>query len=104
MVLKLRLNPLPKVPVEDRRMLAVVDLALVRDAADIDRVRQDLVEVAAAERTPAGQAACAIGAGRKPDPLVLQALPQQDHALSLEIAKKEIAHDPGVVVDNVKGA
>src|SRR5208282_883573 len=45
MIAQALLNPIPKVLIDDRRMLAFVDLAFMRDAADIDGVRQEFVNV-----------------------------------------------------------
>jgi hypothetical protein len=42
--------------IDDRRMLAFVDLAFMGDAADIDRLRQEFVDVPPAEQAAAGRA------------------------------------------------
>jgi hypothetical protein len=42
---KLGLNTVPSRLVDYSRMLPVMDVPLVREPADIDRVRQDLVEM-----------------------------------------------------------
>src|SRR5829696_1297216 len=44
------------------RMLALVGLALMGEPPGIDRVREDLVEVATAERLPAPRPTCPVGA------------------------------------------
>jgi hypothetical protein len=85
-------------------MLAFVRLALVGDPADVDRVGQDLVDVAPAERTAAGRAAGAIDADRKPKALDVQLLFETHYAPSLEISPKEGAHDLRMVLDDMQRA
>ena len=63
MVCKQKLDPLPRLPIDDRTVKALVSLALVSQPPEIDRVRQDLVDVAAAERTSALWPARAIDSG-----------------------------------------
>jgi hypothetical protein len=55
MLTQVLLDLVPQVLRHDRLVLAFVDLALVGDPADVDRVRQNLVDVAAADRTAAGR-------------------------------------------------
>ena len=74
------LNPIPKVLIDDRRMLAFMDLAFMGDAADIDRVRQEFVDVPPAEQAAAGRAACAIDANRNPQTLGVEGLFEADDA------------------------
>ena len=54
---KLCLDRIPDVTVDDRLVLAGIALALVGDLADIDRVVQQLVDMAGTERCAAGAAA-----------------------------------------------
>ena len=58
LALELLLDPVPGLQVDDRRMKAVVDLPFMAQPSDIDRVRQDPVEVA-----PGHQVAAAPFAG-----------------------------------------
>ena len=44
MIAQALLNPIPKVLIDDRRMLAFVDLAFMGDAADIDRVDPSVLD------------------------------------------------------------
>ena len=68
-LLRLALQPLldlvPCLNVHDRRMKAIVDLPFVVQPTDIDRIRQDPVEVASRDRSAAGPSAgCARPNGR----------------------------------------
>lgn len=54
---KALLERVPNGRIDDRRMLAFVDLVAVPDAADIERIGQDLVHMAATEGRPAGRTA-----------------------------------------------
>src|SRR3954454_16256955 len=49
---------------KDRGMLGIIGLLLVRQPPDVDRVGQDLVEVAPAERLAAAAPTCSIDALR----------------------------------------
>jgi hypothetical protein len=98
------LNPIPKVLIDDRRMLAFMDLAFMGDAADIDRVRQEFVDVPPAEQAAAGRAACAIDANRNPQTLGVEGLLEADDASRFEIALEQGAHDRGMIIDDVQSA
>jgi hypothetical protein len=88
-VAKTLLDLIPQLLRHDRLVLAVVDSALMADPPDIDRVRQDLVDMASAERTAARRPACAIDADRKPKALSVQLLFETNYASSLEISPEE---------------
>ena len=79
-------------------------VALVRDPADIDRVRQYLVDVTPAQKAPAGRSACPIGADGKPEVFAVDDLLEPDHAPDFEIAPKEIAHELSMMFDNMQSA
>ncbi len=83
------LNPIPKVPIDDRRMLAFMDLAFMGDAADIDRVRQEFEDMPAAEQAAPGRAACAINANRNPQALGVEGLLKAHDASRFEIALEQ---------------
>jgi hypothetical protein len=85
-------------------MLAFMDLALMSDPADIDRVRQELVDVPTAEQAAAGRAATAIDADRNPNPVSVELLFEAHHASRPEIAAKQRPHDLGMIFDDVQGA
>jgi hypothetical protein len=82
-VAKTSLDLVPQVFGHDCGVLALVDLALLRDPADIDRVRQDLVDMAPADRTTAGRAAGAIDADWKPKALRVETLLEANDAFRL---------------------
>src|SRR5271166_5481852 len=98
------LNPIPKVLIDDRRMLAFVDLAFMRDAADIDGVRQEFVNVPPAEQAAAGRVARAIDANRNPQTLGVEGLLKADDASCFEIAPEQRAHDRSMIIDDVQSA
>ena len=81
-----------------------MNLALMSDAADVDRVRQDLVDMPPAEQAAARRAACAIDADRDPKALGIESLVETHDASSLEIAAKEGAYDLGMILDDVQCA
>jgi len=83
---------------------AIVDLAFMGDAADIDRVRQEFVDVSPAEQTAAGRAACAIDANRNSQALGVEGLLKADDASRFEIAPEEGAHDRCMIIDDVQSA
>jgi hypothetical protein len=67
-------------------MLAFVHLALMGDLADIDWVRQDLVNVPSTKQAAAGRAATTIDADRNPKALSVETLLETHHAPSLQIS------------------
>src|SRR5271168_5385507 len=74
------------------------------DPADVDRVRQDLVDVPSTEQSAPGRAATAIDADRNPNLLRVELLLEAHYASRLEIAPKEGAHDCCMILDDAKGA
>jgi hypothetical protein len=56
-LIELRLNRVPKVVRNYRRMPAVINRSFVSDAANINRVAKEVVEMAAAEGDATGSAA-----------------------------------------------
>src|ERR1700679_2141989 len=85
-------------------MLAFVHLAFMSDATDVDRVRQDLVDVPPAEKPAAGRAARAVDADRKPRILSVELLFETHHASHLEVSPKEGAHDLGMILNGMHSA
>jgi transketolase len=84
---------------DDRPVLAIVDLAFVAEAAHIDRVGQDLVEVASAERAAARGAIRAVGSGGDHQPLPVQSLLQADLAYARPAAEKSASlKSPGDII------
>jgi hypothetical protein len=61
MIGKPALDPVPALMIDDRGMKAFVDLVLVGQPTDVNRVRQDLVEMPPADQAAARDLAPAIG-------------------------------------------
>ncbi len=53
-LLQLELDPVPPLGIDDRRMLAIMHLVPVPDAARVERVRQDVMDVTPVEQIAAG--------------------------------------------------
>src|SRR5579864_5796793 len=104
MILELALYPVPKVATDDRRMLALMHLTLMSDLADVDRVRQDLVEMASAERPAAGRPPCPVDPDRKPDILGVEELLEPDDASGLQIPSKDHPYDRSMIFNAMQGA
>ena len=85
-------------------MLAFMDLALMGDPADVDRVRQDLIDMPPTEQSAAGRAARAIDADRNPKALSIESLFEANDASRFQIAPEDGAHDRCMVLDDVQGA
>src|SRR6202042_850080 len=82
-------DPVPALVIDDRGMKAFMDLVLVSQPTDVDRVRQDLVEMPSADQAASGCLALAIGSCRQPDVLLVQSSLEPHDAARLEIASKE---------------
>src|SRR5271167_2057240 len=85
-------------------MLTFMDLALVGDTPDIDRVRQESIDMPPTEQAAAGRAASAIDADRKPNALSIELLFEAHHASRLEIAAKQGPYDCCMILDDAQGA
>ena len=83
-------------------MLAFVHLAFMADPADIDRIRQNPVDMAPAERAAARRPVRAIDPDRKPKVLSIETLLETHNAPSLEITLEERAHDLGMTLDDMQ--
>src|SRR5436190_5133574 len=75
-----RLDCCPSVWLDHRIMLAGVQLAFVRDLADVDRVRQDPIEVTARERPAASQYPGCRGEALRCPSEAIDGVLQQTHA------------------------
>jgi hypothetical protein len=80
-----------------------VNLAFMGDPPDIDRVRQELIDMPPTERTAAGRAAAAIDADQNPKAFSVKLLSETRHASRLEISPEEGAHDLGMILDDAQG-
>src|SRR6202453_3161717 len=85
-------------------MLAFMDLVFMGNPADIDRVRQELIDMPPTEQAAPGRAATAIDADRKPNAFSVELLLKAHHASRLEIAAKQGPHDLGMIFDDVQRA
>src|SRR5947208_14366795 len=92
------LRSIPGFLIDDRRMLASIVPSLMGEPADINGVRQDLVEMAAAKQAAAGFAPRAVDAERQAVVLAVEGRLQRDNGPAAEIAAENLAHDGGVVV------
>jgi hypothetical protein len=99
---KLTLDPVPALVIDDRGMKAFMDLILVGQPTDVDRVRQDLIEMPSADQPASGRLAPAIGSSWQPDVLLIQSDLEPHDAADLEIAPKEIAHEDGMLLDDME--
>ncbi len=98
------LDSIPGLFVDDRRVLPFVNLTFVTEPADIDGVREYLIEMSPADESAAGHLALAICAKGKTDVLRDQEGIQLGDASDLEIAREKIAYDYGVLLDDVQRA
>src|SRR5215207_10754660 len=73
------LNTVPSGLVDDSRMLPVMDVPLVREPADIDRVRQDLVEMPPAERLATAPPPGSVNPLRDEDVVLMKLFIQRAH-------------------------
>jgi class 3 adenylate cyclase len=87
MIAQTSLDVLPQLLCHDRRVLAFVHLAFMGDPADIDRVRQEFIDLPSAEQAAARRAATAVDADRNPNSLSVELLLEARHASCLEIAR-----------------
>src|SRR5882757_7832862 len=102
MVGELALDPIPALVIDDRTVKAITDLVLVGQPTDVDRVRQDLVQMPSADQPASGRLALAIGPNRESDVLLVQSSLEPDDAAGLQIAAKEIAHEGGMLLDDME--
>src|ERR1700751_5781921 len=93
---ELILNGGPGLGIDQRRMLPGIELALVRNLTDVDRVRQQMVDVSAGEGS-----AAALGAARRravlcPEPQAVNLLLDPAHAAELTIKGEDATHGLGL--------
>src|SRR5208337_2243189 len=101
----LREHPLDFVPglmIDNRVMKAFMNLALVGQPAEVNRVRQDLIKVPSADQPAAGGFPTAVGSNGQPNFLLVQKTIEPHDAADLEIAPKEIAHEDGMLFDDME--
>src|SRR5271166_5860914 len=98
------LDPVPGLRVDDRRMESVVDLPFVTQPSDIDRVRQNPVEMASRDRGPAGPSASPAHSDWRANVLGVEDGLEADHAGNFEITAEQGADELALVFDDVEGA
>ena len=96
------LDFVPGLMIDNRVMKPFMNLALVGQPAEVNRVRQDLVEVPSADQPAACHLAPAVGSNGQPDVLLVQNSIEPHDAADLEIAPKEVAHEGGMLFDDME--
>src|SRR6267142_1069046 len=86
----------PGIAIDQRRMLPGVELALVRNLTDVDRVRQQVVEVPAREGFAAALDAARRCATLCAEPEAVGRLLDPAHAAELTIQSEDAAHGLGL--------
>ena len=89
---KQKLDPVPCLLINDRIVKTIVGLALVGQPPEVDRVRQDLVEMAPTDQPAAYGLARPVGPQRQPGVLVVEKCLEPHDAADLEITPIEIAN------------
>src|SRR6202040_474519 len=97
---ELLLNGIPQWLIDDRRVLATMELALVNDLAEIGAVLQRLVERAARERLAADDAARKARPWLTFDPAGLELRLQQSDRAEFGIAAENQPNGIGLAVDH----
>jgi hypothetical protein len=98
------LHRIPGRRVDDRRMLALMDPALVGEPADIDRVRQNGVEMPTAERLPARAPPCPVDPLRHTEAGIDHMPLLGRDGAALEIAREDGPDQGGVLLHDVQGS
>src|SRR5271166_4863889 len=85
-----------------RQAEAFMDLALMGQPPKVDRVREDLVEVPPADQPAPCSLAPPVASNRQPNELLIQNGLEPHDAADLEIAPKEMAHEGGMLLDDME--
>jgi hypothetical protein len=96
------LDPIPKLAINNRRMLAFVHNALMSDLADVDWVGEDLIDMPPGKETPTCRSPLAVEADRKANVLGVKDFLQASDVADFEIAPEQPADEFGVVLDSVE--
>jgi hypothetical protein len=99
---KQQLDTIPNLLIDDRIMQAFVNLALVGQPPEVNRIRQDLVEMPTADEAGARDLAISITPDREPDVLLVEDGLESHDAANLKISAKKIAHEGGMLVDRMQ--
>src|ERR1700747_324730 len=100
MLRKQKLDPVPCLPINDRIVKTI--MALVGQPPNVDRVRQDLVEMAPADQPTAYDLARPVNPEWQPGVVLVEKCLEPHDAADLEIAPIEIAHEHGMLLDNME--
>ena len=98
------LDAIPRLKVDDRAVQAVVDLPLVAKPSDIDRVREDPVDVASRDHAAARRSARSNNSNRQPNVFGIKSGLEPHHAANLKVAPEELANEFRVLLNDVKRA
>ena len=98
------LDAIPRLKVDDRAVQAVVDLPLVAKPSDIDRVREDPVDVASRDQAAARRSARSNNSNRQSNIFCIENDLQSHHAAKLKVAPEEVANEFRVLLNDVKSA
>src|SRR5215203_601403 len=100
---ELSLCAVPGHLLHDRRMQAIIGLPPVRELPDVDRVGQDLVEVAPAERLAAAASTRSIDALRHNQASGIEPTLEGADGAELDITGKQAPDQDRMVLDDVQG-
>jgi hypothetical protein len=95
---ELELDAVPSLLVDDRRMQAVVDLALVAKSSNINRVREDPVDVATRHKVATRRSARADHSNRHSNVLAIENDLQSNNAANFKVAPEDFANEFGVLL------
>src|SRR5271170_6332140 len=99
LALELLLDPPPDLTVHDPRMKAVMGLSFVAQPSDIDRVRQDPVEVTSRDQYAAGRPATLAHPGGGANVLGVESGLETHHAAEFEIAAIDGADELSLAIN-----
>src|ERR1700733_2371935 len=97
------LDPIPDLSVDDRSVQTVVDLALVAKSSNIDRVREEPVDVATREKAAAYCSASSSDPNRRANVFGIKSGLESNHAANPEVAPKKLANELGMFLHDTKG-
>src|ERR1700722_12007202 len=104
LALQLLLDPVPDLNVHDPRMKAVMGLPFVAQPSDIDRVRQDPVQMATRDQYAAGRPATSAHPGGGANVLGVESILEAHHAAEFEVAAIEGPDELSLAFNDVEGA
>ena len=96
------LDAIPRPLIDNRFMKAFMNLAFVGQPTEVERVRQDLVEMAPTDQSATCGLAVAVCPHGQPDIFLVEDGLEPHDGTDLEISPKEIPHEGGVVFDYVQ--